>query len=131
MLIVSFLPLFDRYFDAGRDRFVEIDIWDTKSLLRVAGVCKAWRQAITSFLWQTYNLPIIEKEVPLEILTRNIHLVRNDDFLFDKQHKKHAPLQGAWALLRSYRFMMPCSPVKTLIGSKKPHTLLESSGSRG
>ncbi|KAF9549104.1 hypothetical protein EC957_004742 [Mortierella hygrophila] len=124
MLIASYLPLFDVR-DNGR-YYHAVDIWDPKPLLRAATVCKTWRQVFTSVLWRTYDLAIMENIVPLDVLHRNIHLVRNLS-LFDKKHKKHAPL---WDALQGHEHIEklevhePVFPVKKLLGPKN-HNLGE------
>ncbi|KAK5820670.1 hypothetical protein F5H01DRAFT_339055 [Linnemannia elongata] len=91
-LIGSYLPLFNRRWEARRHRFV--DIWNPKPLLRAGAVCRLWHNVLTTVLWHTYDLAIMEKKVPLDVLARNIKLVRNLSLL-DMRHRKHTALWEA------------------------------------
>ncbi|KAF9086288.1 hypothetical protein BGX23_009015 [Mortierella sp. AD031] len=88
-LIGLCLPLFDRRFETGRHRFV--DIWDPKPLLRVGLVNKRWHKIMRGILWKTYDFAIMGRKVPMDVLKKNIGLVRNLS-LMDKAHKKNAAL---------------------------------------
>ncbi|KAF9118063.1 hypothetical protein BGW39_001502 [Mortierella sp. 14UC] len=122
LLIGSYLPLFQHRFEAGRFRFV--DIWDPKPLLRAGAVCSLWHNVLTPVLWQTFDLAIMDKKIPLDVLARNIEHVRNLSLL-DTKHKKHAAL---WNALAKHRHIDRLEihdavfPVKKLIGPKT-HTL--------
>ncbi|KAF8937036.1 hypothetical protein BGZ47_009208 [Haplosporangium gracile] len=116
MLIVPYFPLFGRHFEAGCFSFV--DTWDPRPLLRAAAICKTWRQTFTPVLCQTYDLAFMEKNVHLDVLHRNNHLVRNPSLL-DKKHKKHAAL---WDALTNHKHIKKLEihdaffPVKRFIG---------------
>ncbi|KAF9150801.1 hypothetical protein BG015_007386 [Linnemannia schmuckeri] len=120
-LVGSYLPLFERRFEAGRYRFV--DIWDPKPLLRAGAVCTTWHNILTPVLWRTYDHAIMDR-VPMEVLARYIKFVRLLSLL-DKKHKKHAAL---WDVLIKHNHINRLEihdavfPVKRLIGSKT-HTL--------
>lgn len=123
-LIGSHLPLFDRRYEAPRYRFV--DIWDPKPLLRAGAVCRLWHNVLTRILWKTYDLGIMEKKVPLDVLARNIKLVRNLSLL-DRKHRKHTAL---WDTLIEHAHIDCLEindsvfPVKKLLG-QRDHTLAE------
>ncbi|KAK3840115.1 MAG: hypothetical protein JOS17DRAFT_785167 [Linnemannia elongata] len=72
MLVASYLPLFETRYDDGLRCLVTT--WDPKHLLRAAAVCKVWRQVFAPVLWKTYDLAIMEKKVPLDVLPKKIHL---------------------------------------------------------
>ncbi|KAF9129877.1 hypothetical protein BGW39_003769 [Mortierella sp. 14UC] len=69
-LVGSFLPLFKMHQEAGRSRFV--DSWDPTTFLQATSICKTWCAYLTPVLWQTYDLAIMEKIAPFNVLKRNI-----------------------------------------------------------
>ncbi|KAF9142733.1 hypothetical protein BG015_000693 [Linnemannia schmuckeri] len=116
MVIGSFLPLFERS-EAGRHSL--IDTWNPDHLLSAAAVCRAWRQILTPVLWETYDFAIMDW-VPWDVLTRNIHHVRQLSLL-DTKHKKNAAL---WEALTYHKHIRKLEvhdaifPVKRLLGPK-------------
>ncbi|KAF9085410.1 hypothetical protein BGX23_009684 [Mortierella sp. AD031] len=124
LVISSFLPLFDRRFETRRHRF--IDVWNPKPLLRAAQVNKAWYQVMASVLWRTYDYAIMANKVPMDVLKRNMDLVRHLS-LMDKTHKKHAVL---WDALLQHGHIDRLEvheavfPIKRLLGAQV-HTLAE------
>ncbi|KAF8943937.1 hypothetical protein BGZ47_004863 [Haplosporangium gracile] len=115
-LVGSYLPLFDRRFETGPYRFV--DIWDPKPLLRAGAVCTTWHDILTPVLWRTYDHAIMDKKVPTEVLARYIKFVRHLSLL-DKKHKKNTDL---WDVLIKHNHINHLEihdavfPVKRLIG---------------
>ncbi|KAF9097502.1 hypothetical protein BGX29_008056 [Mortierella sp. GBA35] len=74
-LIGSLVPLFERQFDLDLHRIVVA--LNSKPLLRVALVCKAWNRVMTTILWHTYDIGLMQDKVPLDVLGRKLHLVRH------------------------------------------------------
>lgn len=115
-LIGFYLPLFSRRYEVRRYRFV--DNWDPKPLLRASAVCRLWHDVLTPVLWQTYDLAIMEKKVPHDVLARNIKFVRHLSLL-ERNHRKHAALWDALvehAHIDRLEIHDSVFPVKKLIG---------------
>ncbi|KAF9899644.1 hypothetical protein EC991_008526 [Linnemannia zychae] len=115
-LIGFYLPLFGRYVQDHHHRFV--DFWDPIPLLRGGTVCRMWHRILTSVLWHTYDLAIMDKRVPYDVLACNIEHVRTLSLLNIK-HKKYAAL---WDALTKHKHIDRLEiheavfPVKKLIG---------------
>ncbi|KAG0374089.1 hypothetical protein BGX24_010841, partial [Mortierella sp. AD032] len=119
MLMGSLLPLFERRYVAAKHRF--IDYWDPKPLLRASAVCTLWHNILTPVIWRTYDLAIMEKKVPFDVLARNIIHVRNLSLL-DRKHEKNAAL---WEAIKEHGHIDRLEvheaifPVKKLMGPEK------------
>ncbi|KAF9098091.1 hypothetical protein BGX23_007083 [Mortierella sp. AD031] len=125
-LVGKYLPLFERRFESGRYRFV--DVWNPKNFLNARLVCKAWNNVFTRALWHTYDHAIMEKKVPLEIVKLNMPLVRQLSIL-DKKHKKNAALWEALMLhdhINRLEVHDAVFPIRRLMGARPPeHSLSE------
>ncbi|KAG0372912.1 hypothetical protein BGX24_012428, partial [Mortierella sp. AD032] len=119
MLIGSFLPLFQTRYVTAKYSF--FNYWDPKPLLRAGAVCTLWHNVLTPILWRTYDLAIMEKKVPIDVLARNIIHVRNLSLL-DRKHKKNAAL---WEAIKEHGHIDRLEvheavfPVKKLMGPEK------------
>ncbi|KAF9090336.1 hypothetical protein BGX23_006025 [Mortierella sp. AD031] len=119
-LVGSHIPLFERRYEAGRYRFV--DKWDPKPLLRAAAVCKSWRTNLTPILWHTYDHAIMEKKLPLDVLSRYMPLIRLLS-LMDQRHRLHRALWEVLDLhdhINRLEIQDSVFPIKRLMGAH-PH----------